>query len=91
VRLNLLSKEFGISAPSVTGIVDRLEKSGFVKRIRDKKDRRAINIELTKKGINAGSKITMSIIARWKEILDSLPVGIAENYYKSLKEIQKVI
>jgi len=33
VRLSQLSKKLQISAPTVTGIVDRLEKGGFVERI----------------------------------------------------------
>ena len=37
-------------APSVTGIIDRLEREGFVTRERSIKDRRVIYVTLTEKG-----------------------------------------
>lgn len=35
---------------SVTGLIDRMEKQGWVRRVRDLPDRRAIRIELTAEG-----------------------------------------
>lgn len=35
---------------SVTGLIDRMEKQGWVRRVRDLKDRRAIRLELTDAG-----------------------------------------
>jgi len=35
VKLSEISKKMNISAPTVTGIVDRLEKLGYVQRIPD--------------------------------------------------------
>jgi DNA-binding MarR family transcriptional regulator len=35
---------------SVTGLIDRMEKQGWVRRVRDLPDRRAIRLELTDKG-----------------------------------------
>ena len=46
-----LSKAMHVSAPTVSGIVDRLENSGYLKREPDTNDRRVTNIILTKKGI----------------------------------------
>ena len=48
-----LNQILHVSAPTVTGIIDRLEKIGYVKRIHSKEDRRVINIELTEKGLGA--------------------------------------
>ena len=39
-----LAKEIGISASTLTGVVDRLVERGYVKRIRDEKDRRVVFI-----------------------------------------------
>ena len=63
VRLSQLSKKLQISAPTVTGIVDRLEKSGFVKRIPDMEDRRVINVDLTAKGHQIAKKLKMTLKA----------------------------
>lgn len=39
-----LAKEIGISASTLTGVVDRLVERGYVKRISDEKDRRVVFI-----------------------------------------------
>src|SRR6266540_872015 len=36
---------------SVTGLIDRMEKQGWVRRVRDLPDRRAIRLELTDEGV----------------------------------------
>lgn len=36
--------------PTITGIANRLEKKGLIKKIRDNKDRRVVKAVLTKKG-----------------------------------------
>lgn len=40
----------GVSDKTVTGLVDRLEKAGHVKRERDTQDRRVVRARLTRKG-----------------------------------------
>ena len=40
----------GISAPALSGHVDRLVKAGLVERIRDSGDRRRVGLELTEEG-----------------------------------------
>lgn len=37
---------------SVTGLIDRMEKQGWVRRVRDLPDRRAIRLELTELGLH---------------------------------------
>ena len=39
-----------VKSSTVTGVVDRLEQKGLVRRVRNSRDRRGINIELTDKG-----------------------------------------
>lgn len=55
-----------VKSSTVTGIIDRLEHKGLVKRIRNSPDRRVINIELTDKGQalaeNAPSPIQQKIV-----------------------------
>jgi DNA-binding MarR family transcriptional regulator len=40
-----LAEETGLSTGAITGVVDRLEKAGYVKRKRDTNDRRLIFIK----------------------------------------------
>lgn len=43
-----LSKATGISKSTLSNMIDRLEKSGWIKRVPSKTDRRSVNLELTK-------------------------------------------
>jgi len=45
-----IAKLILVNSSTVTGIIDRLEAKGLVKRLRISKDRRVITIELTKTG-----------------------------------------
>jgi len=41
-----LAKQTGLSTASITGVLDRLEEGGFVRRVRDPHDRRRVIVEL---------------------------------------------
>jgi DNA-binding MarR family transcriptional regulator len=40
-----IAQQTGLTTPSVTNLIDRLEKKGFVRRIHDSKDRRRVIVE----------------------------------------------
>jgi len=88
-RLNELSEKLHIAAPTVTGIVDRLEKSGYVRRIPDSEDRRAINVDLTPKGQKIAKKLKTTLKKKWKDLLEKLPKEDRENYVSILRKIQR--
>src|SRR5690606_17199874 len=48
-----LSKAIGMTTAGMTGLVDRLEKDGYVRRERDPGDGRRVILSLTKKGLRA--------------------------------------
>lgn len=50
LKVSEISKKMSLVNSTVSGIIDRLEKQGLVKRIRSEKDRRIVYIELTNKG-----------------------------------------
>jgi DNA-binding MarR family transcriptional regulator len=55
-----LAAEEGISAPAMSGHVDRLERAGLLERIRSDDDRRRVGLRLTEKG----SRLMRSVRAR---------------------------
>lgn len=73
---------------SVTGLIDRMERQGWVRRVRDLPDRRAIRLELTRDGAEKldetagpGSDITERMFATLKpDELDQL-VGLLSRVY----------
>jgi DNA-binding MarR family transcriptional regulator len=50
LSLRELAAEEGISAPALSGHVDRLEKAGLLERARDEDDRRRVGLTLTGEG-----------------------------------------
>jgi DNA-binding MarR family transcriptional regulator len=50
LSLRELAEAEGISAPSLSGHVDRLEAAGLIRRVRSSDDRRRVGLELTKEG-----------------------------------------
>jgi len=50
MSLRELAAEERISAPALSGYVDRLEKAGLVERVRDEADRRRVGLTLTEEG-----------------------------------------
>lgn len=50
LALRELAAEEGISAPSLSAHVDRLEAAGLLRRVRSTDDRRRVGLELTREG-----------------------------------------
>jgi len=57
IPLNRLSERLCCACSNVTGIVDRLERDGLVKRERSQEDRRVILLGLTDKGQETWSSV----------------------------------
>ena len=51
LSLRELAAEEGISAPALSGYVDRLERAGLIERVRDADDRRRVGLTLTDDGV----------------------------------------
>jgi len=52
IVLGELRRRVSRDGPTITGVVDRMEKKMLVKRIRDPRDRRVVKVHLTSKGEN---------------------------------------
>jgi DNA-binding MarR family transcriptional regulator len=50
MTIGAISQKRGVDAPTITGIVTRLEQSGLVERRHDRKDRRQVYVFLTGEG-----------------------------------------
>ena len=45
-----VARRVGISVQTITGVVDRLERDGYVVRVRGEEDRRVVRVSLTRAG-----------------------------------------
>lgn len=90
-RVGALSKEMHVSAPTITGVIDRLMRNGYLKRTHDTRDRRVVNVELTDKGRSQIERLLLEINKRWYGILIHLSAEERENYLRILKRIVEVL
>ena len=63
VRAATLSDKLELSRPSITRILNTLERRGFIIRKIDREDRRSITIELTEKGGEALDRANKALLA----------------------------
>jgi len=60
-----IARWLGRSANAVSMIIDRMVKAGLVRRVRDRRDRRVVNVSMTSKGENA---LKLATPAGWEFI-----------------------
>jgi DNA-binding MarR family transcriptional regulator len=60
-----LAKEAGLTTGAVTGVVDRLERAGFARRVSDPTDRRRVKLDVTQKFYARADKIWGPVAADW--------------------------
>lgn len=64
-----LAEEVGLTTGAVTGVVDRLERVGFARRVPDPDDRRRVKVEVTPKFYSRAGKIWGPLRADWEAAL----------------------
>jgi DNA-binding MarR family transcriptional regulator len=72
LSMGTLSDRSKVSMPTMSGIIERLVKGGYVKRTPHAEDRRQIMIELTAKGKHVISEFQLAVAKRWEEVLGVL-------------------
>ena len=78
-----IEKEFNLKNPTVTGLINRLEEKGYIKRVRSDKDKRYNKLELTESGreiLNKGKR-------KAQENEEKLLKILTDNEIKELKRI----
>jgi DNA-binding MarR family transcriptional regulator len=64
-----LAAQSGLTAGAVTGVIDRLERAGFARRVSDPDDRRRVRIEVTPAFYRRTEEIWAPIAAEWHSTL----------------------
>ena len=65
-----LAAEAGLTNGAITGVLDRLEKAGFARRVTDPTDRRRVRVEVTDAFYNFAERIWGPMAADWQSTLD---------------------
>lgn len=65
-----LGEELGLTSGAVTAVVDRLERSGHLRRVRDQQDRRRVLLENSPAGQRLAEEYFVPIRQRSEEVMD---------------------
>jgi DNA-binding MarR family transcriptional regulator len=82
-----LAKALHVSAPTITGLVDRLFRQRYVERIPSEKDRRVVYIKLTQKGQAQVRTFFNRMRKRWESILSLIEPREQEILLSLIKKI----
>ena len=64
-----LARATGLTTASITGVLDRLEEAGFVRRERDPQDRRRVVVRLAPgRGLHDIAGVFAPVIAAWRTV-----------------------
>lgn len=66
-----LASQAGITPGAVTGLIDRLERAGYARRVADPADRRRTRLEVTPAFYTAAERIWGPVAAEWHATLST--------------------
>lgn len=85
-----LAARVGSRPTTITGIVDRLERSGLVVRNSRPGDRRVVEVALTDAGRRDAAKISAAVAEIEREALDSLVTGDEDGFRAVVSALSRV-
>ena len=83
--LSEIAERLLVSGGNVTGIIDRLERDGYVSRARDKTDRRVVRALLTDKGF----ELYKSFLPRYRDVIYRINSVLTVQERKQLQRLLK--
>jgi len=89
--LSQIAKHIMVKSSTVTGIVDRLEQKGLVRRVRNSPDRRMITIELTEAGNALAQNAPPPIQLKIVDGLKRLPASETEKIVDGLNMLTHML
>ena len=90
IRMKPLADKLGVTTGTLTVMVDRLQKAGYVERKNDPDDRRAFNVVLTKKGKQTHQEHHAYHSKLAEDIAGSLSEKEAEAFVEALERINTI-
>jgi len=77
--------------PGITGLIDRLERAGFVHRLRCEKDRRVIYVALTDRGTKTLADLDEPLLALHRKLMGRLSQGESKELIRLLEKVTGVV
>ena len=86
--LEIASRTIAV-VPGITGLIDRLEQAGFVKRLRCEKDRRVIYVALTDQGMTTLAALDEPLVALHHKLLGHLSQDDLKELIRLLEKVRE--
>lgn len=86
-----ISKKMGHSTAAATGLVDRLEKLGYVQRLHAADDRRKVMVQITRKGIEMVGRLRNLIADSISEVMAAQESGVTEDTHPVYAQLREFI
>ncbi len=85
-----IARVLGVAPTVITGLVDRLESRGLIRRESHSTDRRRIQLVLTEKGHEISQRVEREIAARIEKQIGLLPPARQEHLREGLKLFEQL-
>lgn len=89
MKVSEISHQLKVTPPTVTQIINTLEKDGLVERTIDPEDRRAVKIKLTPKGMEASQRARKAFSETFLGLIDYLGVEESEQLAELLAKVHQ--
>lgn len=89
LRLQALAEEMFLDKSTASRVVDTLERKGYVSRVEDSEDRRAVQVEVTESGHELYQKIRSDLIAEERAMIEQLSPEARQGALSLLKQITR--
>ncbi len=87
MTVGTISQRRGLDAPTITGIIKRLEQNGLVERQHDREDRRVVKVYLTSEGEHIVDVLTSNAEEFNRRMLQGLSEAEQKTFLETLQRI----
>ena len=89
LRLQVLAEEMFLDKSTASRVIDTLERKGYVSRVEDDEDRRAVRIQATDAGHELYAKIRADLIAEERAMIETFSAEARQGALSLLRQITR--
>lgn len=89
LRLQVMAEEMFLDKSTASRVVDTLERKGYVSRVEDEEDRRAVRIQATDAGCELYARIRADLIAEERAMIEDLSIEARQGALSLIRQITR--
>ncbi|MDK2805636.1 MAG: hypothetical protein PWQ94_800 [Thermoanaerobacterium sp.] len=91
MKISELSEKMGLTSSTVSGIIDRLEKQGMVKRVRSSDDRRVVYVNIDEEFKKKSKEVFKKIEDKFRDMMNKATEEEHDEIVKGLNTLKRLI